>query len=130
MNFTKLAAATLILLSTSHAMAAGEERPATEVAAEKAYIDNAFSKIDSDHDGNLSKSEWDGFMAALLKSKRDKFAAAFTQADTNQDGKISKAEAKKANILLSQNFASIDTNNDGFLTPAEIRAALNAQSQD
>lgn len=121
----KLAISTMFLLASSSAFAATTDLSADEVKAEKAYIDAGFAKIDANHDGKVDKAEWESFMMAFLKNKREQFNDLFTQADTNKDGKLSRDEAKKANPLLAEHFTKIDTNKDGFLSAPEIRAALN-----
>lgn len=46
----------------------------------------------------------------------------FERLDANADGKISKAEADKAEKgRLKENFTKIDTNNDGFVTKDEMK---------
>jgi Ca2+-binding EF-hand superfamily protein len=49
--------------------------------------------------------------------------AVFAALDTNHDGKISKAEAQK-NQMVSQMFAQADKDHDGFLSKAEFDAAF------
>jgi Ca2+-binding EF-hand superfamily protein len=59
------------------------------------------------------------------KPKRENM---FAKLDTNADGKLSKAEAYKAEKgKLNENFAAIDVNKDGFIDKPELKAYKNAK---
>ncbi|WP_347260900.1 EF-hand domain-containing protein [Rudaea sp.] len=95
-----------------------------EAAAQKAYIERSFEKIDTNHDGQIDKQEWQAFITAYLQKQKQDFDASFAAADKNHDGKLSRKEAQEANPLLAKYFDDIDADGDGFITPDEIRAAM------
>jgi hypothetical protein len=49
--------ASVLLSAAASAFAVEDTRPATEVRAEKACIGTIYAKLDSSHDGKLSRSE-------------------------------------------------------------------------
>ena len=114
-----VAAATLMTAGTAMAQEAATPDQPTQT-----YIDNAFSRIDANGDGSISKDEFQTFTLARLARQKAAFDEAFNKADANGDGKISKQESAAANPQLAANFDAIDGNGDGFVTADEIRAAV------
>jgi Ca2+-binding EF-hand superfamily protein len=101
--------------------------------AASAQLDPNRFLADADHDGKVSRAEY--------QASRSKF---LMRADHNKDGKISAAEwTKGAATLRAQYrdegvdgtdligkaglFPKIDTDKDGFVSTAEINAASNHQ---
>lgn len=115
-----LYAAAATLLTAGAAMAQGD---APDQNA-KAYVDAAFSQMDADGNGSISKTEFQNFTLTRLARQKAAFDEAFGKADANNDGKISKAESAAANPQLAANFDRIDGNGDGFVTAEEIRDAV------
>jgi Ca2+-binding EF-hand superfamily protein len=59
------------------------------------------------------------------KPKRENI---FAKLDTDADGKLSKAEADKAEKgKLTENFTAIDANKDGFIDKPELKAYRDAK---
>ncbi|KXK18078.1 MAG: hypothetical protein IT216_12235 [Saprospiraceae bacterium] len=51
-------------------------------------------------------------------------ASLFDNLDTNKDGKVSREEANKSNlVIIKEKFDNLDTNKDGFLSKAEVQNA-------
>jgi Ca2+-binding EF-hand superfamily protein len=115
-----------------------------------AKLDQQFKSMDADHDGRVSKPEFDAYWQHQLELS-----------DTNHDGKISQAEARAAAKRLNGGklprknrfdlrwnsishhgtlderqalawherlFRQADTNGNGALTEREMRQALNANN--
>jgi Ca2+-binding EF-hand superfamily protein len=94
------------------------------------------ARVDTDHDGKISKAEFDTESVALFKRldkngdgkiASDEVPARrwggkgpmFGQMDTDKDGKITKAEFTAAEDKM---FQKLDTNGDGVITPDELAA--------
>jgi Ca2+-binding EF-hand superfamily protein len=78
----------------------------------------AFARLDSDHDGQLSLAEFMKVDASIpLKVDAGPLLA---QSDLNRDGKITLVEHRTAKLA---NFDRMDTDKDGVVTPAEMKAA-------
>lgn len=108
-----------------------------------------FEQMDSNHDGAISKKEFDAFHNKHFKEldanhdgkvTQEEMQAAhpqmhehgrgdalinrrFEAADTNHDGALTKEEAKDM-PMLSQHFDEIDTNKDGKVTQEELKAMM------
>jgi Ca2+-binding EF-hand superfamily protein len=96
------------------------------------------AQVDTDHDGKISKAEFDAQSQAMFKrldkNGDGKIEAAelpqrhwtqmgsrmFDKMDTNGDGKVTKAEFTAANDQL---FQKLDVNGDGVITKDEMTAA-------
>lgn len=123
-----------------HMLARNETR-----AELQAGVAKMFARLDTNHDGWLTKAEVDAQAAqrsAKLEQRAEKMdpTAMFNRLDANKDGKITVAEmdavraqraaakgqkappagSGKANAL----FARADTNHDGVVTRAEFDAAI------
>lgn len=112
-----------IAVSMTTASLAMAQQPAAADQSAQAYIDSAFSRMDTNADGSISKEEFKTFTLARLSQQKAAFDEAFNAADANKDGKIGKDEAA-ANPQLAANFARIDTDGDGFISADDIRAAV------
>ena len=129
--FTKVATAAVLLLSSCVVLAQGREG-------------NALDQADANHDGKVTKQEYNDARAALFArmdrngdgfiddadsregaNERGQRAAAALRGriDTNGDGKISKEEFVNAPTML---FDKFDANKDGVLDATELEAARNA----
>ncbi|KVL46573.1 hypothetical protein WT01_36520 [Burkholderia cepacia] len=95
-----------------------------QTATGQAYIDKSFKTIDSNHDGVISRDEWNAFLNQYLEKQQAAFDAAFDAADTNHDGKLSRAELQAANPPLAKYFDQIDIHHRGYLTKDDIRGAM------
>ena len=125
---TKLATATLLLLSGSIALAQGREG---------AMLDNA----DANHDGKITRQEFTDARAALFakldrnsdgvvddadgggRQGGQRTAAIRERLDTNDDGKISKDEFLNSPSLL---FSKFDADKNDVLDSKELEAARGA----
>jgi Ca2+-binding EF-hand superfamily protein len=87
------------------------------IAAARARMEAEFNRLDTDHDGTLSKAE---FMASAPQPPKTppNGADLMARLDKNHDGKITLDEYR-APVL--ERFDGLDTNHDGVLEPAEIQ---------
>lgn len=85
-----------------------------------------FDKIDSNHDGNLTKQEIADFSVLLEKNRRE-FSRRLQLADRDNNGKLSRQETT-ALPVLSSHFDEIDSNHDQQLVIKEIADYLRAQA--
>ena len=129
--FTKVTTAAVLLLSGCVVLAQGREG-------------NALEQADANHDGKVTKQEYNDARAALFArmdrngdgfiddadsregaNERGQRAAAALRGriDSNGDGKISKDEFVNAPTML---FDKFDANKDGVLDATELEAARNA----
>jgi Ca2+-binding EF-hand superfamily protein len=87
-------------------------------AAELQRLEAEFNRLDTNHDGQLSKAE---FMAAAPPVRaRETPQQLIAAMDGNKDGKISLQEYEAAPL---SNFNKLDTNHDGTVSPQEMQAA-------
>jgi len=82
-------------------------------------VEGEFTKLDTNHDGQLNKAE---FMAAAPQAPTAKPTGtdALAQLDKNKDGKVSPDEYRAP--MLAR-FDAMDSNHDGTLSAAERQAA-------
>lgn len=127
---------------------------ATPVAAQDfGRFDRMFDRLDTNHDGAISRAEFqasrharflaldrdhDGFLtpadapprlAAFVAGRSGAFEAALRRFDTDHDGRVSEAEFVNASMTL---FDEADANHDGVLTREEARglaARLRAETE-
>ena len=85
--------------------------------------DAAFSKIDTDGNGSISRAEFDA-RARLPTIKQPDAKPFLNRFDANKDGNIGKDEFR---ALTLGNFDKLDKNKDGTLTVAEQNAAAPAK---
>ena len=126
--FTKVATAAVLLLSSCVVLAQGREG-------------NALEQADANHDGKVTKQEYNDARAALFarmdrngdgfiddadsregaNERGQRSAAALRgRIDTNGDGKVSKDEFVNAPTMM---FDKFDANKDGVLDAQELEAA-------
>jgi len=102
-------------------------------------VDRMFKKLDSNHDGFLTREEVATFQAAFdersAKNAPKRTAKMFDKLDTNHDGEITQAEAEASRTVRkaatsnrkkrtsSPLFAKADSNKDGVVTRAEFDSA-------
>ncbi len=102
-------------------------------------IAKMFNKLDSNHDGFVTKAEiaalQSQFDDRIAKSAPKRAARMFDKLDADHDGKITEAEAagarsakgatsKSTHRNRASLFALADTNKDGVITRAEFDAAM------
>lgn len=85
-----------------------------------------FDKIDSDHDGGLTKQEITAFSQLVEKNRRE-FSRRLQLADKDNNGKLSRQEIKSL-PALDAHFDEIDSNHDQQLVIKEIADYLRAQA--
>jgi hypothetical protein len=87
----------------------------------KSFMDRLFKSGDRNHDGSLSRSEFD----AVKKADPVLAEAEFGYFDENQDGKITRNEfVEKPSVFIMR----FDRNGDCRVTPEEIKAATTPQT--
>lgn len=91
--------------------------------AERTYIDSAFTAVDTNKDGTITRPEFDAFMTARIKKQRAEFDKGFAAADANNDGVIDRNEAK-IHDELAKNFDALDFDKNGKLSKEELTTAL------
>lgn len=106
------------------AAAADDENDTEQKTRREEYIKKAFERFDTNKDGKIDADEFRVGLERYLDRQKAAFNRDFDDADANHDGKLSRAEVRKANPTLFQHFDDIDTNKDGFLSKAELRAAI------
>jgi Ca2+-binding EF-hand superfamily protein len=122
---TLLASATLFC-----ALVACATATPVETKSEADLVAAAFNKMDTNGDGQVSRTEFNAFMASRLANQRIAIEEAFKSLDSNGDKSISKSEAA-ANPTLEQHFADVDANHDGKISLDElVDAARAAQTAD
>ena len=89
-----------------------------DAAGRKEMMDKMFAKVDADHDGAISRAEFDA--RAKLPTIKEPDAKPFLdRCDANKDGGISKDEFRAPTMT---NFEKLDKNKDGTLSVAEQKA--------
>jgi Ca2+-binding EF-hand superfamily protein len=99
----------------------------------------AFSALDTDKDGKISKAEFEAnqpqrlkaadankdgtvtekeFENFVVKQAKERAGQMFARLDTNKDGKIDDADAKQ---IADTRFDRVDANHDGSITRDEFR---------
>ncbi len=88
-----------------------------------AFHDKRFQELDANHDGKITREEMEtGRQKMMGQMMREQLKRHFEEADTNHDGALSKEEAQKM-PFVAQHFDEIDANHDGKVTLDEIEAA-------
>jgi Ca2+-binding EF-hand superfamily protein len=91
------------------------------------FHDKWFKEMDANHDGKITREEMEAVhqkMAGQMREQmREQFKKRFDEADANHDGSLSKEEAKKM-PFVAEHFDEIDANHDGKVTMEEIEAAM------
>lgn len=83
-----------------------------------------FKALDANKDGKLSADELDDVMPAKKMAPHMSFEQRFDEVDINHDGMLSRDEAEIGMPGLFQRFEAIDTDKDGKLTKAEVTAHM------
>jgi Ca2+-binding EF-hand superfamily protein len=110
------------MLDANEVSAAQQKEVQQARAAEQQRLDAEFTKLDTNHDGQLSKAE---FMAAAPPVQARATAQQIVaQVDANKDGKVSLQEYESGPMA---SFNRLDANHDGTVTPQEIQAARSAK---
>lgn len=97
----------------------GDGKISRDEAAASPRLAANFDKIDTNHDGFLTRDELEAAHQAMAR-------AHWAKIDTDGDGRISRAEAQANAPKLYEHFDEVDTNKDGFITPDEMKAAMRA----
>ena len=124
---TPLALLTAALFTTVAAAQALPDRPISRsevIAAAKAQ----FQKIDANHDGIVTRAEFDAFRARQAASgdaNEGPFSHVgghwFDHADPNGTGRVTLQQAEQHPLEL---FDMADVNHDGVVSPSEARMAM------
>jgi Ca2+-binding EF-hand superfamily protein len=92
-----------------------------------AFHNKWFKEMDANHDGKITREEMDAahqkMAGQMRESMREQFKKRFDDADANHDGALSKEEAKKM-PYVSEHFDELDANHDGKVTYDEIQDAM------
>ena len=91
-----------------------------------AFHSKHFKELDTNHDGKLSAEEMQAVHHPMHGRGEAFIGKRFEAADANHDGALTKEEAKDMPMLL-QHFDEIDTNKDGKVTPEELKAMMKEQ---
>lgn len=91
------------------------------------FHDKKFKEMDANHDGKITREEMEAFhqkvSGQMREQMREQFKKRFEEADANHDGALSKEEAKKM-PFVAEHFDEIDANHDGKVTMDEIEVAM------
>lgn len=89
-----------------------------------AFHSKHFKEMDSNHDGKITPEEMQAAHSNKMHGHGDALIGKrFEAADTNHDGALTREEAKDM-PMLSQHFDEIDTNKDGKVTPEELKEMM------
>lgn len=88
-----------------------------------AFHNKHFKELDANNDGKITKEEMQATHAKMYKKCDDLISKRFEAADANHDGALTKEEAKDMQ-MLSKHFDEIDTNKDGKVTLDEVKAMM------
>ena len=122
------AALCVVAATAAHAQAAGQKTPVrTEIVKQ---LDESFNRVDTNHDGFLSRAEIAAAETKLLQQKQVELDAKareeFNRLDTDKNGQLSFAEFKASLKLRSSGpdeaIARLDANKDGKVSAAEFKA--------
>ena len=94
---------------------------ATAASAER--IAKSFDRLDANHDGMITQEEMRAAGEARREAMKAEAQARFKSADRNGDGLLSKDEATAGLPRVAGNFDRLDANKDGQLSPEELAAA-------
>jgi len=70
---------------------------------------------DANNDGTVTRKEYDNFVVKQAKERAERM---FSRLDTNDDGKLDDADAK---TVADARFDRVDANHDGSITRDEFR---------
>jgi Ca2+-binding EF-hand superfamily protein len=86
-------------------------------AAEEPTLAQAFARLDTNHDNNISPMEYQAATANVARG------VDFAQGDLNHDGVISQREADAMPVSLREAFDRVDADGDDNISPVEYQAA-------
>jgi Ca2+-binding EF-hand superfamily protein len=86
-------------------------------------VAQSFDKLDRDKDGMITQDEMKEARTTRMAAMKEHAEERFKTADKNGDGSLSKEEATASMPRLAQRFDSLDQNKDGQLSSDELRAA-------
>jgi Ca2+-binding EF-hand superfamily protein len=86
-------------------------------------VAQSFDKLDRDKDGMVTQEEMKEARTTRMAAMREHAEERFKTADKNGDGSLSKEEATASMPRLAQRFDSLDQNKDGQLSRDELRNA-------
>jgi Ca2+-binding EF-hand superfamily protein len=118
----------LMITTIAIGMALSSAPLANAQAASSKAADIAFSAMDADKNGSISRPEFDAYAAKHAEKQKADFDKQYAELDANKDGKVDKDEAG-ANAALEAYFDQIDEDSDGFLTKEEIGSAIVAANE-
>ena len=81
-------------------------------------LQDAFKRLDTNHDGKLTLEEFMATAPAVRTAETSD--QILRRLDANHDGKMSAEEWRSPELAK---FNKVDANHDGIVTPAEIQAA-------
>jgi Ca2+-binding EF-hand superfamily protein len=125
-----LALLALALGATTASAQALPDRPITRaevIAAAKAQ----FQKLDANHDGVVTRAEFDAYRARQAATGGDENPFThvgghwFDHADPNGTGRVTLEQAEQHPLQL---FDMADMNHDGVISPSEARMAMALRS--
>ncbi len=124
-----IAAVAVPALAQAQAPAAQQQLPTRSEL--NAKLDEGFNRVDSNHDGFLSRQEVTSAgakaVAQAQESVDEKVKEEFNKLDTDKNGSLSLAEFKAAAKVTTkaspdEALARLDTNKDGRISAAEFKA--------
>lgn len=127
-----LIAAGIAMASAANAQGAPQAPKQISKADFTKNVDARFAAIDTNHDGQLEKSEIAAAQTKALQNaqavEQQRLEAEFKKLDTNHDNQLSLVEFKaaapgvRASETPDQMIAAVDANKDGKISAAEYRA--------
>lgn len=88
-----------------------------------------FKEMDANHDGKVTQEEMQAVHSKMHPHGDMLISKRFEAADTNHDGALTREEAKDMK-MLSQHFDEIDTNKDGKVTQEELKAMMAGKHEE
>ena len=86
-------------------------------AAQQPTLEQAFERLDTDGDNNLTPTEYQAATANVARGMD------FAQVDINRDGVISQREVNAMPFSLRETFDRVDADGDDNISPVEYQAA-------
>ncbi len=83
----------------------------------------SFDNLDADHDGLITRDEMRAAGDARHEARKAELAARFKAADKNGDSLLTKEEAIAGMPMIARRFDRLDTNKDGTVSPEELAQA-------
>lgn len=124
-NFQKIDTNNDRTLSDGEIVAAQARAQQQAAANLQTRINQEFTKLDTDRNGQLSLAEFRAAAPALRPASANASTTVMQRLDANKDGKVS-VEEYRAPVLA--NFDRIDTNRDGMISADERAKAAAART--